>query len=182
MGCGNVNATTDAGTRTVSCDPTTHTVSVLPNGSFDAPTPAWVQDPPPLLCGNIITPFDGTTAGCLGGKDGATDTLSQTIALPAGATSLTLNGQRCITTKETAAVDSDVLTFDVLVGAAPLASLGKLTNQQGGGTCQFTAFTLQTPLTTAPTTATFRIQSVLDNNNTTSFFIDALTLTAGCAP
>jgi hypothetical protein len=182
MGCGKVDATVDGGPAVV-CDPTTHTVAVLPNGSFDSPTPVWVQDPPPLLCGNIIMPFDGTTAGCLGGKDGATDTLSQTIRLPGGATSLTLNGQKCITTKETAAVDSDILSFDVLAGAAPLAALGKLTNQQGVDMCQFTAFTLQTPLTTtAETTATFRIQSTLNNNNTTSFFIDALTLTVGCAP
>ena len=55
MGCGKVDATTDAG-PTVACDPTTHTVSVLPNGSFDDATPAWAQMPPPppsLLCGNV---------------------------------------------------------------------------------------------------------------------------------
>lgn len=182
-GCGKVDATTDGG-PTVACDPTTHTVSVLPNGSFDNPTPAWTQDPPSILCGSTtLTPYDGTTAACLGGKDGATDTLSQTITLPAGINSLTLNGQRCITTQETAKVDSDIVTFDILFGQNPLASLGKLTNQQGvAANCQFTAFTLQTPVTTTATSVTFRIQSTLNNSNTTSFFIDALTLTAGCAP
>jgi hypothetical protein len=181
-GCGKVDATTDGG-PTVACDPTTHTVSVLPNGSFDAPTPAWTQNPPSILCGSpLITPFDGTTAACLGGKDGVVDTLSQSITLPAGVNSLTLNGQECISTKETAAVDNDVLSFDILFGENVLATIGKFSNQQGVATCQFTAFTKQTPVTTTATAVTFRIQSTLNDNNTTSFFIDALTLTAGCAP
>lgn len=185
MGCGKVDATTDAGGPAIACDPATHTVAVLQNGSFDAATPAWTQDPPSILCGStILMPYDGTTAACLGGKDGVTDTLSQTIALPAGINSLMLGGQRCITTQETAQVDSDILSFDILFGQNPLASLGKLTNQQAAPNvgCQFTAFTLQTPITTTATSVTFRIQSTLNNTNTTSFFIDALTLTAGCAP
>ena len=187
VGCGNVAATTDAApARTVACDPTTHAVSVLQNGSFDAPTPAWVQDPPAppsFLCGQpLINPFDGTKAACLGGVDGQTNTIFQTIALPAGATSLTLNGQKCIATKETAAVDTDTLVFDIVDGNVVIASLGRLSNQQGTADCQFGAFTLQGQLASAPVTATLRIRSNLDANNTTSFYLDALTLNAGCVP
>ena len=187
MGCGNVAATTDAAPApTVSCDATTHTVQVLQNGSFDDPTPAWAQSPPAppsFLCGSpTINPHDGTAAACLGGKDGATMTLTQTIPLPAGATSLTLDGQKCISTQETAAVDTDILSFDILFGNVVISSLGKLTNQQGSPNCVFDAFTLQAQLTSAPATATLRMSSTLNDSKTTSFFIDTLTLTAGCVP
>jgi hypothetical protein len=185
-GCGSVASMSDAGpARTVSCDPTSHTVGVLANGSFDAPTPPWIQDPVSsgLLCGAPrITPFDGATAGCLGGVDGMTATLSQTIPLPAGAIALTLNGQICIATAETAALDKDLLTFNVLDGDVAIAPLGLRSNQQGKVNCQFAPFTLQVPLSSDPTTAILRIRSTLDANMPTSFYLEALTLSAACKP
>ncbi|HET9621536.1 MAG TPA: hypothetical protein VFP84_09230 [Kofleriaceae bacterium] len=189
IGCGKVDATVDAGpTRTVACDATTHTVQVLQNGNFDLTAPAWSQvpaAPPSFLCGQPrITPFDGEMSACLGGTDGQTSTLTQTIALPAGATSLTLDGEICIDTAETNPVDSDTLVFDIAVGDASIATLGMRSNQQGAHPCQFQKFTLQAPLTgaTVPATATLRLRSNLDTNNATSFYIDALSLTAACAP
>ena len=56
--CGDV-----AAQRNVSCG--AQPVQVLPNGSFDAATPAWMQDPvtTALICGPPkITPVDGAQA------------------------------------------------------------------------------------------------------------------------
>ncbi|HEX2687910.1 MAG TPA: hypothetical protein VHN14_14885, partial [Kofleriaceae bacterium] len=68
--CGEV-----ANRRNVQCG--AQPSEVLPNGSFDASTPLWTQDPPTtaLICGAPrITPSDGTQAACLGGTDGTVQT------------------------------------------------------------------------------------------------------------
>ncbi len=174
--CGDV-----ATQRDVSCG--AQPVQVLPNGSFDAATPAWMQDPvtTALICGPPkITPVDGAQAGCLGGTDGTVETLSQQLPLPDGAKSVTLSGQICIDTAETQAVDHDILQLDLLDGATVIAALGKMTNQQGASPCQFKAFTLTAALTGDPVTATLRIRSTLDTSMPTSFYLDALSLTVSC--
>jgi len=176
--CGDV-----ATPRDVTCG--AQPVAVLPNGGFDLPTPPWVQDPvaPALLCGAPrITPVNPPSSACLGGIDGTTQTLTQSVPLPEGAKTLTLSGQICIDTAETAAVDHDILQFDVLDGANVVAALGKSTNQQGVAGCQFKPFTLTAPVTSDPVTATLRIRSTLDANMPTSFYIDGLSLTVGCTP
>ena len=177
--CGDVAAPP----RDVQCG--AQPVEVLPNGSFDMSAPPWVQEPvtPALLCGMpLITPYNGPQAGCLGGVDGTIQTLSQTIALPEGARTLTLKGQLCIATTETVRIDHDVLQFDVMDGANVVAALGKSTNQQGAADCQFAALQLTAPATSDPVTATLRIRSTLDANMPTSFYLDGLSLTAGCTP
>jgi hypothetical protein len=174
--CGDV-----AAPRDVQCG--AQPVEVLPNGSFDDPAPPWIQEPvtPPLLCGQPqIMPFDGTQAGCLGSTDGTTQTLSQTIPLPAGVKTLTLSGEICIDTTETDKADNDILQFDVVDGDTTVAPLGKQTNQQGMTPCQFAAFQLTGTATSDPASATLRIRSTLNASNPTSFYIDKLSLTAAC--
>src|SRR5947209_1983590 len=103
--CGDV-----AAKRDVACG--AQPVQVLPNGSFDAAAPAWMQDPvtTALICGaSRIMPFDGPQAACLGGTDGTVQTLSQQVPLPDGARSVVLSGQICIDTAETQAADHDIL-------------------------------------------------------------------------
>lgn len=177
--CGDVKSSDED--RDVVCG--AQPVEVLPNGSFDTSTPPWSQDPvtPSLLCGQpTITPADGPTAACLGGMDGLTQTMTQTIKLPAGVKTLSLTGQICISTEETAAADNDTLVFEVLDGSTTIATLGMRSNQQGAKTCSFGAFTLTAPVSADPVEATFRIKSTLNTLNTTSWFIDKLSLTASC--
>lgn len=167
--------------RSVACG--AQPVQVLPNGSFDAVAPAWMEEPvtTALICGAPrLTPFDGPQAGCLGGTDGTTHTLSQQVPLPDGAKSATLAGQICIDTEETQAVDHDVLQLDLLDGATVIAALGKMTNQQGTKPCQFKAFMLTAALTGDPVTATLRLRATLDTGMPTSFYLDALTLNVSC--
>jgi hypothetical protein len=173
--CGNVSTP-----RNVGCGD-----EVLPNRSFDLARPAWGQDPatPSLLCGAPrITPADGTQAACLGGTDGTTQTLTMNLSLPAGVKTVTLTGQICIATTDTAKVDHDVLQFDLLDGATVIASIGKYTNQQGTAACAFAPFELTAMTTSDPVTATMRIRSTLDANLPTSFYVDALAVTTGCGP
>lgn len=174
--CGDV-----ASPRSVSCG--AQPVEVLPNGNFEASTPAWTQDPPTvaLICGTgRITPFDGTRAACLGGTDGMIDTLTQQVPLPDGGKTATLSGEICIDTAETQAVDHDTLELDLVDGATVVASLGKYTNQQGTHPCQFMAFNHSGTLTSDPVTATLRIRSTLDTAMPTSFYLDALSVTISC--
>jgi len=172
--------------RRVRCDDAHGDDIGAPERQLRCATPAWSQDPPAppsFLCGNIIKPYDGTASACLGGV-GRHYADAQPDHRPSRSArrSLTLNGQKCIATQETNPADIDVVAFDVVVGDVVIAPLGKLSNQQGTVMCQFGAFTLQSPLTNDPASATLRIRSTLDNNNTTSFYLDALTLTAGCVP
>jgi len=179
--CGDVQGVAvDARTRPVACNG--GPVDVLPNGSFDAPEPAWRQDPPNLLCGQpLIMPDSGVAAGCLGGGgDGSTSTLSRDIPLPAGAISARLVGRICISTQETQPVDADLLSFDILDGMVSIGTLGRRSNQQGAASCVFTSFTLDGALARDPETATFRIQATLDVGESTSFYVDTLVLTVAC--
>jgi hypothetical protein len=102
--------------------------------------------------------------------------------MPAGASTATLAGQICISTMETAAVDHDVLQLELLDGSAVISSLGKKTNRDGAKACQFGAFELTAPVTGNARTATLRLRSSLDATMTTSFYLDNLSLTIGCAP
>jgi hypothetical protein len=184
VACGDVSAPGDAAPpRDVMCG--AQPVEVLPNGGFDLSTPPWAQDPvtPAILCGAPrITPASAPQAACLGGVDGTTQTLTQTIPLPVGAKTLALTGQLCIDTAETATIDHDTLQFDVLNGTSVISALGKKTNQQGAKGCQFAAFQLTAPVTSDPVTATLRIRSTLDTGLPTSFYLDSLSLRVSCTP
>jgi hypothetical protein len=176
LGCGSVEDTED---RMVAC--TNGTVDVLENGNFDAADPPWRQDPPGLLCGEPeITPDSGTVAACLGGVDGMVSSVSRDVFLPEGAASARLTGRICISTEEAAAAEADVLAFDLIDGVAAIGALGKRSNQQGTAACQFETFMLETQLSSDPFSATLRVQSTLNANLPTSFFVDSLALTVAC--
>jgi hypothetical protein len=178
-GCGSVDNGDDDGGRQVQC--VGGTANVLENGNFDAAEPAWLQDPPGLLCGAPqITPDTGATAACMGGVDGTVQTVSHEVFLPAGASSARLTGRICIATQETEATDLDVLTFDLVDGVASIGALGERSNQQGVANCQFATFMLETQLDADPVSATLRLRTTLDPNRPTSFFVDSLALTVAC--
>ena len=176
--CGSV-----AAQRDVTCGATA--VQVLPNGSFDLATPAWVQDPPTptILCGtDLLTPVDGTKAACLGGTDGKIMTVTQDVPLPEGVKKATLSGQICITTQEPAdAPENDTLQIQLLDGTSVLATFGQFSNKQGSAQCVFMAFApLAVSLTSDPANATLQLRTTLNTLNPTSFFLDALKLDASC--
>jgi len=181
-GCGGVDPPADATPpRDVVCG--SSPIEVLPNGGFDDSSPLWTQDPvtPSFLCDmSVIMPASGTKAACLGNTDGTVRTLTQQIKLPAGAKSVTISGQRCISTQETATADNDVLSFELLDGSTVISSMLTLSNQQGVAACEFSSFTATKPVTADPIVATLRLRSTLDSARTTTFFIDSLSLKVSC--
>jgi hypothetical protein len=182
VACGEVRRPppVDAAPARVSCG-----AQVLPNGGFEDPTPAWRQDPPTpgLLCGEaVLTPFQGARVACLGLSSGVSEALTQDVPLPAGATMVTLTGQVCIATAETDQVTHDVLYVDLLDGGSAIAALGTLSNLGAMSSCEFKPFTMTTATTRDPVTATLQIRANLDAANVTTFYLDALQLTVGCAP
>lgn len=193
--CGSVQAPGSGGTppdgepppdgdgRDVACNG--RLVDILPNGNFDAIDPAWQQDPPSpgLLCGQPrITPDSGAVAACLGGSaEPTTHEVSRDVFLPLGANKARLTGRICIATEEVDPLDNDVLTFELLDGELPIATLGRRTNRQGNVACGFTDFVFSdVPVTRDPKVATFRIRAQLDLGKSTTFYVDTLTLTVTC--
>jgi len=177
--CRPIGGTTEL-CRQIACDG--GPVSVLANGDFDAIDLPWHQEPQNLICGPPkIMPDSGMFAACLGGGgDNAVMVLSRDIPLPAGAISAHLTGRICITTAETQGPDRDLLTFDILDGSTTIGAFGHLGNQQGAATCGFSSLALDARLSSAPATATFRIQSTEDVGESTSFFVDSLVLNVTC--
>jgi hypothetical protein len=157
-------------------------VNVLENGNFDASGLPWIEDPPNILCGPpTITPASGMYAACLGGGgDNSSSAISRNIRLPPSAASAHLDGRICIATQETQGPDHDVLAFEIVDGPTTIGALGQRANQQGAATCGFSSFSLDASLSGPPPTATFRIRSMLDVGEATTFYVDSLVLTVMC--
>lgn len=181
--CGTVSEDKpDAEMRQVACNG--GAVDALQNGNFDSVDPPWRQDPPNLLCGMPrITPDSGMVAACLGGGgDGTINTVSRDIFLPKGAIQAKLTGKICIATAETAALDNDIVKFELLEGAVSIATIGQQSNRMGADPCVFMSFSVEGAIARDPAVATFRIQSKLNVGLSTSFYVDSLALSVSCAP
>lgn len=90
-----------AGVGPAGCD------ELVVDGGFEGGGQGWIQQPsPPLPTGvTLIDPFfrrTGQLAAYMAGRNSADDRLSQTVMLPAGATSITLNLWWASFTEETA--------------------------------------------------------------------------------
>ncbi|MEO6086000.1 MAG: peptidase, partial [Umezawaea sp.] len=105
---------------------------VIANGGFESGTTPWTQTTGVISAGTTAQPaHSGTTDAWLGG-DGTThtDTLSQSVTLPAGCGSATLSYWLHVDTKETTTtVKYDKLT--VQVGTATVAAYSNLDKNTG---------------------------------------------------
>lgn len=164
-------------------------VDVLRNGGFEDPMLAWTSEQIPAdqphswFCPKQLIPrVDGMAAGCVGLSDNTEQTLSQSIAMLAGAT-VTLIGKICIATQETDPTTAyDVLTLDLRDGQTVIASLGEFTNRDGHTSCDFVPFRRMAVLTSAPGATTLRISARLDAAKITTFYLDDLSLCVGDFP
>jgi hypothetical protein len=159
---------------------------VLADGGFEAPATAWMSDPGHswFCSSSVILPPTGNSSGCLGTTGAATETLTQVVALPAGAATVALSGSICIDTAETDTLLRDVLSIDLLDGESVIASLGMRSNRDGTRGCQFKPLqTASAPLASHPAMATLRLRATQDGPNMlTTFYLDDLKLTVGCTP
>lgn len=170
--------------RVVSDPPCKDGFDVLPNGGFEDPTLRWAEAPGPTqLCpksGGF--PANGTQSGCLGVNGASIETLSQTVALPAGAKTVTLTGVICIDTDETDDLQHDVLSLDLLDGDTVIAQLGARSNRDGANGCTFQPLHEMAPLASVPEVATLRLRATEDGASATTFYLDDLKLATGCTP
>lgn len=165
-------------------------VDVLRNGGFEDRDIAWTSEQVPAdgphswFCPKspiLIPHADGMYAGCVGIYPDTEETLGQSVAMPPGHTVM-LNGKICIATETAGSTVTDVLTLEVRDGQTVIASLPGFTNRDGHTTCDFVPFSQTAPLTRNPAAATLRISVRHSAGDTTTFYVDDLSLCVGDTP
>ncbi|MGW4207288.1 M1 family aminopeptidase [Lentzea sp. NPDC004789] len=150
---------------------------VVGNGGFENGTTPWTQTAGVISAGTTAEPaHGGTTVAWLGG-DGTThtDTLSQSVTLPAGCASATLTYWLHIDTKETtSSTQYDKLA--VQVGSTTVASYSNLDKNTGyvQKSVDVSAFLGQT--------VTLKVTGTEDSSLVTNFLLDDVALTTSDSP
>jgi len=172
------------------CEP--EWISVLANGGFEeGSASSWTKVPSNVEAiyragdGLPVTPQSGSWAALLGGHDLRTQTLSQVVTLPKGASRIRLKGYRCLATAEVDPVVYDVMTLTLVKATddtAELASFASWSNLDAASTCNWVFFDVDRPVA-LPEQAALRIFSKLDNGRVTTLYLDTLSLEAfACRP
>jgi hypothetical protein len=167
-------------------------LELLQNANFDVtPNTAWTEMPASPKTAIIVTqqqledqtvtgvaPESGTMLAWLGGVASSSESLTQTVAVPADATALHLQGFYWIATQETMNLPFDHLVLALSNGTGVTHLIQDWTNMNSVGS--WTAFDLpiSSPATYAGKTWTLSIISTLDNASNTNFFLDTLHLRA----
>jgi hypothetical protein len=116
-----------------------------------------------------------------GGLDSADDRLSQSIAIPAGASNLTVSFFYAVVTGKTGIAEAD--TFDAsLLAGAQVISLAHLSNLNATDT--WTPVSVTLPAALAGQTVTLQLRGVTNTNvnRTTSFYIDTMSFSVVVCP
>jgi len=160
------------------------TRQLLANPSFDdGPTSSWTQ------VGTIIyrestaldTPADTPPfLAWLGGYNRASDELSQTVTIPAGAVSVSLAFSYTVFTEEAKKGGAfDFLNVEVRDPNGNVTALGQLSNNDAVST--WTRFGAMLPAALAGKTVDLHFRATTDASFVTSFYVDTVTLEAvGC--
>jgi len=162
---------------------TTPSMQILSNPGFDAAgSIAWTETT--LSSSTIITPDSAlmslkaqspSNLAWLGGYDNAKDDLSQVVAIPAGATSITLSFYYAIATQESSPGIYD--TLDVYVydpSAAKETAVAAFNDNMS--TPNWTRFTATLPLSLAGKTVQVGFRASLGATKNTNFFLDSVAL------
>lgn len=178
----------DGGTAGAPLDPNACPRELLGNGGFEAGLAPWVafttgDDPLDYSAGDPtveITPFAGQRMGWLGGVPSEVNRLSQEVALPANATSVTLGGAVRIQIFEPHAL------IDFLRGSlvAPGQRIPIFERNNGDATEDWV--TLSAPpidiSAFAGQTLTLELESEIGVGPGTNFFLDDVSLIVECGP
>ena len=165
------------------------TRELLMNGNFDVGETGWTNPGVP-----IVYPANGNNANgnpdvaalsppdvaWFGGLSSENDTLSQSVAIPADASMLTLTFYYAVITEKTNANEVDVFDAQLVAGSQTIA-LAHLSNLSATDT--WTLVTATLPATLAGQTATVRLHGLTNaSNRLTSFYIDTVSLKAVSCP
>ena len=183
-----IDATLPVDTRT------TNVRELLVNPAFDlAPLEIGWTNPGIPIVYQALAPGGGQTdhpdvaaqsqpnLAWFGGTDSADDRLSQSIAIPAGATQMTFRLIYVVITAKTGTTEID--TFDAtLLAGTHVVSLAHLSNLDAIDT--WTPIAVPVPAALAGQTVTLQLHAVTNASatRTTSFYIDTLSLQATAAP
>lgn len=156
-------------------------VALLTNGDFEAGPSAWLKSTDyELVVSNDELPVaarSGAYAAWLGGlADGGTQVLAQPIAIPTGATALSVTGHIRIATEDP---DPDADLFRVFLISAdfePLEQLARLSNSDANADYAPLALAATNPY--PGQTVYLHLQADLDYAANTNFFVDDLAVTA----
>ncbi|MBZ0248421.1 MAG: hypothetical protein K8F93_02085, partial [Burkholderiales bacterium] len=155
------------------------TTELVTNGGFESGAAGWEQQASgglAIITSDATRARTGSGVAWFGGYDNATDSLTQTVTIPANATVATLRFWWRITTAETVPGAWDELRVQVLnSGGTVLQTLVTYSNQNAGGSwSQSDGYSL---LAYAGQTVRLRFLATTDSSLSTSFYVDDITLT-----
>src|SRR5262245_47424253 len=155
-------------------------VELMTNGNFDAGNVGWVQVTPfpeyPIITTEGVTPQSGAYLAWLGGLFSVSEQLYETVAVPAGATGLVVQGYFWVATEEVAGIYDTAALRLVSTGGAVLETLATWNNLSA--VSSWTAFTCPVAGNYAGQTVRLRFESTCDSSNNTNFFFDTISFTA----
>lgn len=154
-------------------------VQLLGNSDFEAGNTVWSAT---SNGGDVIRmgsspwpPHGGSWQALFLGYNNASQTLSQTVTVPANATALRLRGQRCFVTDETSTTTPyDNLTVELKEGPTLLETLASYSNLDAGSTCSWTALQFNATASHAGKNVTVHMIAGSDASTATSFGLDTL--------
>ena len=170
-------------------DTTSPPVQLLANPAFDAGHTAWTETTPSsssiITSDSVLTTLRAHTPSnlaWLAGYANADDDLSQTITIPASASSITLSFYYVVQTQETTAGAFD--TMDVYTYDPALAKYTVLaTFNDNMATPSWTRFSIILPPSMAGRTIKVGFQATSDMTKNTNFFVDSVALdVVACTP
>ena len=162
--------------------PVTSGTNLVSNPGFESGTAGWSQSATggaPIIYGDGLSAHSGSWYAWLGGYDSGTDTLYKEVTIPSGVSSATLQFWYRITSREAATtIPFDVMTVSIAnaVTGARLATLATFSN------VNVTSGWVQSPSYSvaafAGQTVRLVFSATTDVSDSTSFFVDDITLTA----
>jgi hypothetical protein len=179
-------AAPDAGSGGNPCVPT----SLLVNGGFDDGDTGWVemsgvrsplivkQDDPALVAAGV-TPESPAYLAWLGGGAAADNAvISQQVTIPNDAVHVSVRGFIYITTLDDPTTPFDTANAEIVNGASTLPLSDWSNADHADAWVSFDAAVGAVPL--RGMTVTFQVRAFNDDELTTSFFLDSLSLIATC--
>jgi hypothetical protein len=136
------------------------------NGNGESGTPDIAAQSPPNLT-------------WIGGYNRGDDSITQNIALPASATSMTLVFYYAIVTRETGTTENDVMDVQIMAGAQTV-SLAHFSNLDPVGT--WTRFSMALPSSLAGQNVTLQFHGTTNANAISSFYVDTVSLQVVACP
>lgn len=159
---------------------------LLSNPGFDLGEVDWTQDGGTIIYNSAdvaVRADSGDFVARLGWLLDAEESLSQTVAVPAEATALTLRAKRCFVTDETGPDPIDTLSIDLETpDGEVLEVLASYSNLDAQDVCDWSPIQLYAASVHAGETVTLVVHGAADGANVTSFYLDTLSLEARIPP